>query len=91
MNCSSINRGARSWARKTRSSIARCRLKFARNAAAKVAGEGLRWICGADAVPADAVPELERALRLEAIHRAEAGLLADSNAIADALYGRAQA
>ena len=33
--------------------------------------------------------ELERALGLGAIHQAQAGLLADANAVADALYGRA--
>ncbi len=62
---------------------------FAREAALSIANEGLRWICGADAVPAEGVPELEKALGLDAIHRAQAGLLADTDAVADALYGRA--
>jgi hypothetical protein len=65
---------------------------FAREAALEVAGGGLRWICGAEpAASARTAPEvagLHQALSLPAIHRAQAGLLADMDAVADALYDR---
>jgi len=58
---------------------------FARDAARKVAEDGLRWIAGA----ADAdIPGLETSLGLPAIHRAQAGLMADMDFVADALYNR---
>jgi alkylation response protein AidB-like acyl-CoA dehydrogenase len=61
---------------------------FAREAAQKVAQEGLRWIVGAG--PADGeVAAFEAALNLTAIHRAQAGLIADMDFVADVLYGRA--
>jgi alkylation response protein AidB-like acyl-CoA dehydrogenase len=61
---------------------------FAREAALKVAQEGLRWIVGA--APADGeVATFEAALNLTAIHRAQAGLIADMDFVADVLYGRA--
>ncbi|HTX35771.1 MAG TPA: acyl-CoA dehydrogenase family protein [Bryobacteraceae bacterium] len=64
---------------------------FAREAALKVAGEGLRWIAGASA-PATAeskLAALETALNLSAIHRAQIGLISDMDFVADVLYGRA--
>ncbi len=61
---------------------------FAREAALKVATEGLRWICGA--ADADA-SRLASAFGLAAIQRAQAGLLADMDRAADALYNRAVA
>jgi acyl-CoA dehydrogenase len=61
---------------------------FAREAALKVGTEGLRWICGA--AEADA-SQLAAALGLAAIHRAQAGLIADMDRAADALYSRAVA
>ena len=60
---------------------------FAREAALKVAQEGLRWIVGA--APADGdTAAFEAALNLTAIHRAQAGLIADMDFVADVLYGR---
>ena len=64
---------------------------FARDAALKVAEEGLRWIIGAGIVPVSdsEITELATGLRLPAIHRAQAGLIADLDYIADVLYSRA--
>ena len=64
-----------------------CRV-FAREAALKVASEGLRWVAGAaDGLEGDAA-SLSTALSLTAIYRAQAGLVADMDRAADALYGR---
>jgi alkylation response protein AidB-like acyl-CoA dehydrogenase len=60
---------------------------FAREAALKVGEEGLRWLTGVEATAADA-DELERALRLHAIHAAQGGLLADMDDVAGALFPR---
>ncbi|MBV9087571.1 MAG: acyl-CoA dehydrogenase family protein [Acidobacteriaceae bacterium] len=60
---------------------------FAREAALKVAEEGLRWILGAGGVNG-AVSSFEASLNLPAIHRAQAGLLADMDYISDVLYDR---
>ena len=57
-------------------------------AAVAVAEGGLRWIAGADGVPQEDWPAFAGLLRLEAIHRAQAGNLADMDRIADALYER---
>ena len=62
---------------------------FAREAALKVAEEGLRWIRGADGVSEVDLPAFETRLGLPAIHRAQAGLISDMDCIADVLYGRA--
>ena len=59
---------------------------FAREAAHKVAQEGLRWIIGAG--DGD-VTAFESALIFPAIHRAQIGLIADMDYVADVLYGRA--
>jgi alkylation response protein AidB-like acyl-CoA dehydrogenase len=56
---------------------------FAREAALKVAEEGLRWVAGAGSGA-----ELAAALPLERVRAAQTGLLADMNLVADALYGR---
>ena len=61
---------------------------FAREAALKVAADGLRWVCGAGGLNESEVTNWESALRLPAIHRAQAGLLSDMDHIADVLYGR---
>ena len=58
---------------------------LARQAAAKIAGEGLSLVVGAD--PAEPAG-LGDAINLTAIHKAQAGLLADMDAVADGLYGR---
>jgi alkylation response protein AidB-like acyl-CoA dehydrogenase len=65
---------------------------FAREAALKVAEQGLRWVTGAepDGQPvseAEMTP-FETALGLCAIHRAQAGLISDMDYISDVLYGR---
>jgi len=62
---------------------------FARDAALKVAEEGLRWICGAGGVSDAEMSAFETSLRLPAIHRAQAGLISDMDHIADVLYARA--
>jgi alkylation response protein AidB-like acyl-CoA dehydrogenase len=60
---------------------------FARDAAMKVAEEGLRWVRGATDPEAD-LSQLTAALRLPEVQRAQAGLLADMDRVADAAYGR---
>ena len=62
---------------------------FAREAALKVAEEGMRWVVGAGGVSAAELPAFETSLGLPAIHRAQAGLISDLDHIADVLYGRA--
>ncbi|MGZ6266981.1 MAG: acyl-CoA dehydrogenase family protein [Actinomycetota bacterium] len=62
---------------------------FAREAALKVAQDGLRWIVGTAAGQAGKdFTELHQALGLPAIHAAQQGLLADMDFVADVLYGR---
>ena len=60
---------------------------FAREAALKVAEEGLRWVCGSGGVAILTWPRLKR-LGMPAIHRAQAGLVSDMDYIADVLYNR---
>jgi len=64
---------------------------FAREAALKVAEEGLRWITAAGGVSDAEMPAFELNLGLPAVHRAQAGLIPDMDAIADVLYGRTPA
>jgi alkylation response protein AidB-like acyl-CoA dehydrogenase len=73
---------------------------FARDAAQRVACEGLRWVTGADRAPAQpastpgagaddrGVIPLGASVGLDAVHTAQAGLIADMDLVADALYGR---
>jgi alkylation response protein AidB-like acyl-CoA dehydrogenase len=61
---------------------------YAREAAYKVAEDGLRLVRGA-AEPATDVTALEAKLPLEEVRAAQVGLLADMDAITDILYGRA--
>jgi alkylation response protein AidB-like acyl-CoA dehydrogenase len=61
---------------------------YARQAAWKVAEEGLRWIVAAGGVSEPELPAFEAGLHLSAIHRAQDGLLADMDFVADAVYGR---
>jgi acyl-CoA dehydrogenase len=61
---------------------------FAREAALKVAQDGLRWVAGAGGVPDAEIPAFEAALNLQAIHRAQSGLIADMDYVADVLYNR---
>ena len=62
---------------------------FAREAALKVAEEGLRLVVGAGGVSDADMSGFETSLGLPAIHRAQAGLIADMDYVADVLYGRA--
>jgi alkylation response protein AidB-like acyl-CoA dehydrogenase len=58
----------------------------ARDAAMTVAGDGMRWVAGADgADPA----ELAGRLGQPSVQAAQSGLIADMDAVADHLYGRA--
>jgi acyl-CoA dehydrogenase len=61
---------------------------FAREAALKVAEEGIRIIRGADGITDAELPAFETSLKLSEIHRAQAGLISDMDLIADALYNR---
>jgi alkylation response protein AidB-like acyl-CoA dehydrogenase len=61
---------------------------FAREAAQKVAADGLRRAVGAGGVSDAAMSAFESSLGLPAIHRAQAGLIADMDHIADVLYDR---
>ena len=63
---------------------------FAREAALKVAEEGLRVIVGAGGVTDAEMSGFETAIGLSAIHRAQAGLVADMDYVADVLYSRAK-
>jgi alkylation response protein AidB-like acyl-CoA dehydrogenase len=59
---------------------------FAREAAGKVAQQGLRWVSGAADAASSAA--LAAALPLEAVRVAQAGLIADMDALATAVYAR---
>jgi alkylation response protein AidB-like acyl-CoA dehydrogenase len=61
---------------------------FAREVALGVGNAGARWVRGGDGVADAELPAFEEAMGIRAIHAAQAGLLADMDAIADALYGR---
>jgi alkylation response protein AidB-like acyl-CoA dehydrogenase len=61
---------------------------FAREAALKVAEEGLRLVVGAGGVNDAEIAAFETSLGLIAIHRAQAGLISDMDYINDVLYGR---
>jgi len=61
---------------------------FAREAALKVAEEGLQWVCGSGGVNDSDVVAFEAALGSPAIHRAQAGLISDMDYIADVIYNR---
>ena len=61
---------------------------FARDAALKVAEEGFRWIGGAGGMNDADLAAFEASLGFPAIHRAQAGLLADMDYVADVLYNR---
>ena len=58
---------------------------YARGAALAVATEAVRWVAGADG---GELGELEQRLDLASIHRAQGGLLADLDAVTEAVYGR---
>ncbi len=60
---------------------------FGREAAQEVAHDGLRWVIGAGA-GTDMTPFVA-GLGLDAVNAAQAGVVADMDRVADALYGRA--
>jgi alkylation response protein AidB-like acyl-CoA dehydrogenase len=62
---------------------------FARQAAAKVAEDGLQWVAGGGGVTDAEMGTFETRLNLPAIHRAQAGLMADMDYVGDVLYHRA--
>jgi alkylation response protein AidB-like acyl-CoA dehydrogenase len=64
---------------------------FAREAARKIAGDGLAHLVGAGGGGDDGGDALAASLGLPAIQRAQAGQLADLDRVADALYCRAGA
>lgn len=61
---------------------------FAREAALRVAAEGLRWLTGAGGVTDAEMPAFETSLQIAAVHRAQARLISDMDFIADVLYAR---
>ena len=61
---------------------------FAREAALRVAEQGLRWVVGAGGVSDAELPAFETALGVPSIHRVQAGTIADMDYISDVLYGR---
>ena len=62
---------------------------FARDAALKVAEDGLRWVIGAGGISDAELAGFETNVGLPAIHRAQSGLIADMDHVADVVYGRA--
>jgi hypothetical protein len=61
---------------------------FAREAARKVASDGLAHVVGAGGASDGGCDELAASIGLPAIQRAQAGQLADLDRVADALYCR---
>ena len=61
---------------------------FAREAAQRVAVDGMRWVVGAEAVGDADAQALETSARLSEIYTAQAGLIDDMNQVGDALYER---
>lgn len=61
---------------------------FAREAALKVAEEGLRWVVGGAGISSAELPAFDISIGLPAIHRAQAGLITDLDFVADVIYGR---
>jgi acyl-CoA dehydrogenase len=64
---------------------------FARDAAQKVACDGLRWVAGAGGAQAADGTSLRSSLQIDAAFAAQEGLIADMDRVADALYGRSGA
>ncbi|MEW6731648.1 MAG: acyl-CoA dehydrogenase family protein, partial [Acidobacteriota bacterium] len=61
---------------------------YSREAALKIAQDGLRWICGAGGVNEKDLSAFEASLGLAKIYRAQIGLIEDMDYVADSLYGR---
>jgi alkylation response protein AidB-like acyl-CoA dehydrogenase len=64
---------------------------FAREAALRIAQDGLRWIVGTAGPAGRDLAAIQQALGLSAIHGAQQGLLIDMDFVADVLYGRTAA
>ena len=64
---------------------------YAREAASAIVSEGLRWVVGADGVPAAELAAFEALLGTGAIHSAQAGLADDMDRLARRLYRRYEA
>jgi alkylation response protein AidB-like acyl-CoA dehydrogenase len=62
---------------------------FAREAAAKVALDGTRWVLGAAEPGMVDAAGFEAAIGTKAIQQAQTGLIRDMDRAADAIYGRA--
>lgn len=61
---------------------------FAREAAQRVAVDGMRWIVGAVGAGDADVQSLETSAGLSKVYAAQAGLIEDMNQVGDALYER---
>ena len=61
---------------------------FAREAAMKLAADGMRWFGGCAGVPDSEIPKLQTKLNVAAVFQMQAGLMQDMDAAADILYGR---
>lgn len=61
---------------------------YAREAALEVASDGMRWVLGAGGASAQQMDSMIASLGMNAIQRAQAGLMDDLDRVADALYGR---
>ena len=61
---------------------------FARDAAIRVALDGTRWVLGASEPGGIDAAGFDAAVGTKAIEQAQAGLIADMDRVADALYGR---
>ena len=62
---------------------------FAREAAFKIADEGMRWICGAGSMSEAEIASFETSLQFSSLHQAQVGLMSDMDFVADVLYARA--
>jgi alkylation response protein AidB-like acyl-CoA dehydrogenase len=63
----------------------------ARETAAKLAADAMRWTVGADGVPAGERAAFEQSLGLAALYDAQAGLLEDMDRVSRALYDNVEA
>ncbi len=61
---------------------------FVREAAAKLALDGTRWVLGAGEPGSIDASAFEAAVGIKAIQQAQTGLIADMDLVADAIYGR---
>jgi hypothetical protein len=59
---------------------------YAREAASRVASEGLRWVVGAGGVAPGEIVGFEREIGMDAINAAQAGLVEDMDSLARKLY-----